>query len=84
MRQATADAPQHPLLRIAWAQGLREVDALQSAVDDARALGILWEHIARATGERDAKAAEHRYGGGMARQRAYRERRRRREQGQAD
>lgn len=70
------DAPQHPLLRIAWAQGVADIDLVRTTVSEARGLGIPWPRIAEITGDSSAKVAENKWGGGRERDRAYRERRR--------
>lgn len=50
--QAIQDqAPDDPLLRIAWAAGHGGVDAVKAAVEAARTSGQTWAEIARALDE---------------------------------
>lgn len=44
-------APDDPLLKIAWAQGYGSIDALDRAVLEARAAGVTWREIAEALDE---------------------------------
>ena len=73
--KALDDAPDDPLLRIAWAQGFGQVDQLRDAVQQAKAQGITWRQIGDALGE-NPRTAETKYGSGLERMRRYRERRR--------
>lgn len=68
-------APDHPLLRVAWARGFGQTDQLQAAVDLARAGGFTWREIGEAVGE-NQRTVETKYGGGRERQRRYQQRRR--------
>lgn len=68
-------APVDPLQRIAWAIGFGKTDQVQTAVDPAREAGCTWRDIGAAIGEH-WRNAQTKYGGGRARQRAYRERKR--------
>lgn len=67
-------APDHPLERVAWAQGFGQLNQLQAAVEAARTRGFTWKQIAETLGERWQTTAT-KYGGGYKRQREYRERR---------
>lgn len=68
-------APDHPLLRVAWARGFGRVDLLQQAIDGAKAAGYTWKDIGTAV-EEHWKTAATKYGGGYEAQRRYRERKR--------
>lgn len=70
---ALAAAPDHPLLRIAWAQGFGQIDQLREAVQQGKASGLTWREIGEALGE-NPKTAATKYGGGLDRMRRYRER----------
>lgn len=48
---AATQAPDDPVLRIAWAAGYGSVDAVDRAVHQARAAGVTWREIAQALGE---------------------------------
>lgn len=69
------EAPDHPLLRVAWAQGFGQLDMLREAVQQAKADGITWRQIGEALGE-NPRTAETKYGTGLERMRRYRERKR--------
>ena len=66
-------APAHPLLRVAWAAGFRELNQIHEAVRHSRAAGATWREISEALGENPA-TAETKYGTGLERMRRYRAR----------
>lgn len=72
-RQTLEAAPDHPLLRVAWARGFGRIDQLQEAVDTAKAAGYTWKDIGAAVQEH-WKTAATKYGGGYEAQRRYRQR----------
>ena len=45
------EAPNDPVLRVAWAQGSGSIAVVDQAVADARAAGVTWREIAEALGE---------------------------------
>lgn len=75
LEAAAERAPDHALLRVAWAHGFGQVDQLRGAVQEARAQGFTWRDIGQATGE-NWRTAQTKYGGGYEGQRRYRERKR--------
>jgi hypothetical protein len=68
-------APDHPLLRVAWAAGLGHPDQLRAAVQDARSRGFTWKQIGEATDEH-WRTAQSKYGPGYPAHARYRERKR--------
>jgi DNA-binding NarL/FixJ family response regulator len=46
-------APADPVLKIAWTDGHGGVDALRTAVQEARDSGVTWREIAEALGENE-------------------------------
>jgi hypothetical protein len=67
--------PQAPLERVAWAAGAGTVNAVEAAVEAARAAGFTWKQIAVALDENEDNA-RHKYGAGYDAQRRYRQRKR--------
>jgi hypothetical protein len=71
-------APTDLMLRMAWAAGYGQIDAIRDAVSAARDAGITWRQIGDALGE-NWRTVQSRYGGGSERTRRYTERQRQRE-----
>jgi hypothetical protein len=72
--------PADPILRMAWAAGYGQVDAIKDAVDAARAAGATWRQVGAALGVH-YRTAQSKYGGGQERARRYADRQRAKDQG---
>jgi len=71
--QAQQNAPGHPLLRLAWAQGFDQEDQVRAAVELARSAGYSWAKIGAVLGIHRS-TAQARFGSNYRTQYRYRQR----------